>query len=74
MRARNKRLTPIGKLVVKALTDQDMTRAELAAEIHVAPQYLSCILNGTRPVEKYLPAIVAVLNLDPKKVNKAIAA
>lgn len=48
MRGPNKKLTPFGKLVVKALADRDMTKAELAAEVSVAPQYLSYILNGTR--------------------------
>lgn len=74
MRRPNKKLTPFGKLVVKALTDQDKTKAELAAEISVTPQYLSYILNGTRSGDKYLPAIVAALELDPKAVARAIAA
>lgn len=74
MRRQNKKLTPFGKLVVKALTDQDKTKAELAAEISVTPQYLSYILNGTRSGDKYLPAIVAALELDPKAVARAIAA
>lgn len=74
MRGPNKKLTPFGKLVVKALTDQDKTKAELAAEISVTPQYLSYILNGTRSGDKYLPAIVAALDLDPKAVARAIAA
>ena len=74
MRSPNKKLTPFGKLVVKALADQDKTKSELAAEVGVAPQYLSYILNGTRSGDKYLPAIVAALELDPKKVSKAIAA
>ncbi len=74
MRGPNKKLTPFGKLVVKALTDQDKTKAELAAEISVTPQYLSYILNGTRSGDKYLPAIVAALELDPKAVARAIAA
>ena len=74
MRSPNKKLTPFGKLVVKALADRDMNKAQLAAEVGVAPQYLSYILNGTRSGDKYLPAIVAALELDPKKVSKAIAA
>lgn len=68
MRGPNKKLTPFGKRVVKALTDQDMTKAELAAEINITPQYLSYILNGTRSGDKYLPAIIAVLGLDPEAV------
>lgn len=74
MRSPNKQLTPFGKLVVKALTDQDMTRADLAEQIGTSPQYLSYILTGTRSGEKYIPAIVAALTLDPRKVEKAIAA
>ena len=74
MRAPNKKLTPFGKLVVKTLADRDMTKADLPAEIGTAPQYLSYILNGTRSGGKYLPAIVAALKLDPKAVERAMAA
>lgn len=74
MKRKNGKLTPFGKLVVKALTDRDMTRTELADTIGTSPQYLSYILYGTRSGEKYLPAIVAALALDPRKVEKAIAA
>ncbi len=74
MRSSNKKLIPFGKLVVKALIDQNKTRTELAAEIGITPQYLSYILNGTRPGNKYLPAIIAALKLDPAAVAQAIAA
>ena len=67
MRGPKKRLTPFGKMVVKALADRDMSRAELAATG-------GYILNGTRSGEKYLPAIIAALALDPKKAERAIAA
>lgn len=73
-RNKNSNLTPFGKLVVKALVDQDMTRKQLANTIGTSPQYLSYILRGVRSGEKYLPAIVAALALDPRKVEKAIAA
>ena len=33
MRVQNNKLTAFGKLVVKALTDQDMSKADLAAQI-----------------------------------------
>ena len=59
---RSGKLTPFGKLVVKALTDQDMTRTQLADTIGTSPQYLSYILY------------VAALSLDPRKVEKAMAA
>ena len=65
MRGPKKRLTPFGKMVVKALADRDMG---------TSPQYMSYILNGTRSGEKYLPAIIAALALDPKKAERAIAA
>lgn len=70
----NGKLCPLGKLVVKALTDQDKTKTQLAAEIGTSPQYLSYILYGVRSGEKYLPAIIAALNLDPRKVEKVTAA
>lgn len=74
MRRPKKRLTPLGRLVVKALIDQDMTKVELAGKIGTSPQYLSYILYGVRSGEKYLPAIIAVLNLDPRKVERVTAA
>ena len=74
MRGPKKRLTPFGKMVGKALADRDMSRAELAATVGTSPQYMSYILNGTRSGEKYLPAIIAALALDPKKAERAIAA
>ena len=70
----NNNLTAFGKLVVKALVDQDMTKTELAGQIGTSPQHLSRILHGTRPGEKHIPVIVAVLGLDPEKVGKALAA
>lgn len=70
----NSKLTKFGQLVVKALTDKDMTKTQLADEIGTSPQYLSYILYGVRSGEKYLPLIVATLELDPRKVEKAIAA
>ena len=41
MRGPKKRLTPFGKMVVKALADRDMSRAELAATVGTSPQYMS---------------------------------
>lgn len=67
-------LTPFGKLVVKALTDRDMTKTQLASTIGTSPQHLSRILHGTRTGSRHIPAIVEALNLDPRKVEKAIAA
>lgn len=74
MRGENKRLTKLGKLIVKALIDRDMTKTQLAAMVGTSPQYLSYILYGTRSGEKYLPAIIAALELDPEKVEKLTAA
>jgi transcriptional regulator with XRE-family HTH domain len=74
MKGRNNKLTPFGKYVSKTLTDKDMSKAQLAEAIGTSPQYLSYILYGTRSGEKYLPAIIAALELDPRKVEKLIAA
>ena len=51
MRGPKKRLTPFGKMVVKALADRDMSRAELAATVGTSPQY---IISG-KPVRIKLP-------------------
>ena len=74
MRSTNKRLSPLGKIVANALVDQDMTKSELARAIGTTPPYLSYILYGIRSGEKYIPAIIATLDLDPEKVYKTIAA
>ena len=74
MKANKRELSPLGKLVVKALTERDMTKTELAQEIGTSPTYLSYILYGVRSGEKYLPAIIAALELNPEKVRKATAA
>lgn len=68
------KLTKLGKLIVKNLTDKNMTKTQLAEAVGTSPQYLSYILYGTRSGEKYIPAIIAALELDPRKVEKAIAA
>lgn len=74
MKGSNGKLTKFGKLVVKSLTDRDMTKTQLAATIGTSPQYLSYILYGVRSGGKYLPAIIAALELDPEKVDKLTAA
>ncbi len=74
MRGPNKKLTAFGRLVTKALVDRGMTKKELAEQIGISPQNLSRVLTGTRSGEKYLPAIVAILGLDPLKVGRARAA
>lgn len=61
----NGKLCPLGKLVVKALADQEKTKSQLAAEIGTSPQYLSYILYGVRSGEKYLPALIAALKARP---------
>jgi len=71
---KGRRMTKFGKLVTKALVDRGWTKTRLAEEIGTSPQYLSYILYGIRSGEKYFPAIIAVLDLDPKKVEKATAA
>ena len=67
-------LSPFGKLIVKALADRSMTKTQLAQEVGTSPQYLSYILYGIRSGEKYIPAIVAILSLDQRKVDRLTAA
>lgn len=74
MNRQKRKLTAFGKLVVKALTDQDMKKADLAAQIGTTPIYLSYILYGVRSGEKYIPAIIVTLSLDPREVQAALAA
>ena len=74
MRGPKKRLTPFGKMVVKALAHRDMSRAVVGATVGLCTLFMSFFLNGTRSGEKYLPAIIAALALDPKKAERAIAA
>lgn len=74
MKTSCKKLSPLGKMISKALVDRDMTKGQLAQAVGMAQPYLSYILYGERSGEKYLPAIVAVLKLDPQKVDKATAA
>lgn len=70
---KSRRMTPFGKYVVKTLTDRDMSKTELAVLVGTSPQYLSYILYGERSGEKYLTRIIAVLGLDPHKVERLIA-
>ena len=74
MKGKIKRLTPFGKYIVKTLTDRDMTKTQLAAAVGTSPQYLNYILYGIRSGEKYVPAIIATLELDPAKAEQLIAA
>ncbi|MDR2024052.1 MAG: helix-turn-helix transcriptional regulator [Hungatella sp.] len=70
---KSRRMTPFGKYVVKTLTDRDMSKTELAVLVGTSPQYLSYILYGERSGEKYLTSIIAVLGLDPQKVERLTA-
>ena len=67
-------LSPFFFFFVKALADRSMTKTQLAQEVGTSPQYLSYILYGIRSGEKYIPAIVATLSLDQRKVDKVTAA
>lgn len=74
MKCRTSRLSPVGKIIVKALADQNMNKTELAQAVGVSQPYLSYILYGLRSGHKYLPKIVAALGLDPDEVESATAA
>ena len=69
-----KELTPFGKEVAKALVDRDMTKKELAGILGIAPQSLSRILNGTRSGKRYIPAIIAALDMEPGATRQTSAA
>jgi transcriptional regulator with XRE-family HTH domain len=73
MTSGNKRLTPFGKYVSRALVSRDMSKSALAETVGTSPQYLSYILYGKRSGEKYVPSIIAALGLDPGKAEKLIA-
>lgn len=45
MKSASNRLTPFGKLVAKALVDQNMTKTELAVQVGITPQYLSNVIK-----------------------------
>lgn len=70
---KSRKLTPFGAEVKKALVDKCMTQTELAANVGASPKYINLIIYGERSGEKYIPAIIALLELDPKKVAKLIA-
>lgn len=74
MRTQTNQLTAFGKLVVKALIDQNMSKADLAARIGTSPVYLSRLLYGVRSGDKYIPAIIGTLSLDPREAQAALAA
>lgn len=67
------KLTPLGKYITKVLVDREMSKAELAKQVGISPQYLNCIIRGMRSGKKYMPYIVKVLELDPKRVEDLIA-
>lgn len=55
--------TGFGKLVKKRLIDKNMTATQLAKRLGTTPQYLNKILHGERSGEKYMGAIVEILNI-----------
>lgn len=67
------KLTPLGKYITKTLVDREMSKAELAEKIGIAPQYLNCIIRGVRSGKKYIPRIITVLKLDPEVVKDLTA-
>lgn len=58
-----RQITPFGRNIKKALVDMGMTQRQLAAEIGVAPTYISNIIYGERPGDKYRQKIISVLGL-----------
>lgn len=61
---KERKLTPFGKAVKKALIDKQMSQVELANKLNVSPKYVNLILFGERSGEKYMCGIVEILELD----------
>ncbi len=74
MKGKPGRLTPFGKYVSGVLIDRELSKAQLAALVGTSPQYINNILHGARSGDKYIPAIIAALALDPDKVERITAA
>jgi|GEM_PF-2455581 len=53
-----------GKMVRKALIDQEIKQVELATKLSMNPRYLSHILTGRRSPGKYEQPIRSALGLD----------
>ncbi|MCY7558251.1 MULTISPECIES: helix-turn-helix domain-containing protein [Paenibacillus] len=68
-----RKLTPLGVIIRKRLLDKGMTQLQLAQEVGTTKVYLNYILHGERPGKKYLPRILAVLDIDPEIVRQHIA-
>ena len=74
MRGPKKRLTPFGMMVVKALADRDMSRAELAATVGTSPQYMCHFILKLADIIKIYadvlecvsrPFLVALMHFNP---------
>lgn len=65
---KNRRLTPLGVEIKKALIDKGMTQVELADSLGVNPRYINLILYGERSGKKYLDHISSLLDIDTKKL------
>ncbi len=52
-----------GKRVVCEMVKQDVSHKELAAKLGIKPSYLSRILHGTKPCERYQDDIEYILHM-----------
>lgn len=60
---KKRKLTPIGKLIVKRLIDLNKTQIELCEEVGVHKVYFNYIIHGERSGQKYMPEILRALGL-----------
>lgn len=61
------KLTVFGRDVKMRLLEKNLTQRELAQKIGTSESFLSQILYGTRPGEKYVTQIATMLGLDETK-------
>jgi len=58
------KLTKFGRDVKMRLLEKNLSHSELAQEIGTSASFLSQILHGSRPGEKYVHKIAVLLELD----------
>lgn len=67
MAYKNKRIPERAKRVKKELIDLGMTQRELAQEIGMNENYLTDMLNGRKPGDKYWAQIEYALGINQKR-------
>lgn len=58
-----RKLTPLGIIIKKALVDKQMTQKKLGELLGISPKYINLIIHGERSGEKYIEQICAILEI-----------